>query len=56
MAGRMDGKKAVVVGAGQLPSTLTGIGRAISELFAHEGAEVCVVDYFLDRRGVTWPQ
>ena len=49
MAGRMDGKKAVVVGAGQLPSKLTGIGRAIAELFAREGAEVCVVDYFLDR-------
>ena len=53
MAGRMDGKKAVVVGAGQLPSKLTGIGRAISELFAREGAEVCVVDYFLDRAEAT---
>ncbi len=53
MAGRMDGRKAVVVGAGQLPSTLTGIGRAISELFAREGAEVCVVDLFLDRAEAT---
>ena len=53
MAGRMDGKKAVVVGAGQLPSKLTGIGRAIAELFAREGAEVCVVDYFLDRAEAT---
>src|SRR5258708_21434179 len=53
MTGRMDGKKAVVVGAGQLPSNLTGMGRAISELFASEGAEVCVVDYFLDRADAT---
>jgi NAD(P)-dependent dehydrogenase (short-subunit alcohol dehydrogenase family) len=45
----MEGKKAVVVGAGQLPSSLTGIGRAIAELFAREGAEVCVVDRVLDR-------
>ena len=53
MAGRMDGKKAVVVGGGQLPSKLTGIGRAISEVFAREGAEVCVVDFFLDRAEAT---
>jgi NAD(P)-dependent dehydrogenase (short-subunit alcohol dehydrogenase family) len=45
----MEGKKAVVVGSGQLPSKLTGIGRAIAELFAREGAEVCVVDRILDR-------
>ena len=49
MTGRMEGKKAVVVGSGQLPSKLTGIGRAIAELFAREGAEVCVVDRILDR-------
>jgi NAD(P)-dependent dehydrogenase (short-subunit alcohol dehydrogenase family) len=45
----MEGKKAVVVGAGQIPSELVGIGRAIAELFAREGAEVCVVDRVLGR-------
>jgi len=45
----MMDKKAVVVGAGQIPSELVGIGRAIAELFAREGAEVCVVDRVPDR-------
>jgi NAD(P)-dependent dehydrogenase (short-subunit alcohol dehydrogenase family) len=45
----MEDKKAVVVGAGQIPSELVGIGRAIAELFAREGAEVCVVDRVLER-------
>jgi NAD(P)-dependent dehydrogenase (short-subunit alcohol dehydrogenase family) len=45
----MEGKKAVVVGAGQLPSQLVGIGRAIAELFGREGAEVCVADRVPDR-------
>lgn len=49
MPGRMEGKKAVVVGAGQLPSQLLGIGRAIAQLFASEGAEVCVVDRVQER-------
>jgi NAD(P)-dependent dehydrogenase (short-subunit alcohol dehydrogenase family) len=49
VSGRMEGKKAVVVGAGQPPSHLVGIGRAIAELFAREGAEVCVVDREKDR-------
>jgi len=44
MSGRMDGKKVVVVGAGQLPSELIGNGRAIAALMAREGAEVCAVD------------
>ncbi len=44
MPGRMEGKKAVVVGGGQVPSQFVGIGRAVAELFAREGAEVCVVD------------
>jgi NAD(P)-dependent dehydrogenase (short-subunit alcohol dehydrogenase family) len=49
----MEGKKAVVVGSGQLPSQLTGIGRAIAQLFAREGAEVCVVDRILERAEAT---
>lgn len=53
MPGRMESKKAVVVGAGQLPSQLVGIGRAIAELFAREGAEVCVVDRVPDRAEAT---
>jgi len=46
---RMQGKKAVVVGAGQLESDLLGNGRAIAELLAREGAEVCAVDMYRDR-------
>ena len=38
MAGRLDGKRAVVTGAGQ------GMGRAISLAFVDEGAEVWAVD------------
>jgi NAD(P)-dependent dehydrogenase (short-subunit alcohol dehydrogenase family) len=45
----MEGKRAVVVGGGQPPSKHVGIGRAVAESFAREGAEVCVVDRELDR-------
>ena len=50
MPGRMEGKKTVVVGAGQLESELLGNGRAIATRFAHEGAEVSAVD-FAESRG-----
>jgi NAD(P)-dependent dehydrogenase (short-subunit alcohol dehydrogenase family) len=44
MSGRMQGKRAVVVGAGQPPHEKLGNGRAIALLMAREGAEVCAVD------------
>jgi len=40
----MEGRKAVVVGAGQPESDLLGNGRAIATFLAREGAEVCCVD------------
>ena len=43
MTGRMAGKKAVVVGAGQPAHELLGNGRAIATVLAREGAEVCAV-------------
>jgi NAD(P)-dependent dehydrogenase (short-subunit alcohol dehydrogenase family) len=53
MAGRMDGKKAVVVGAGQPTHELLGNGRAIATVLAREGAEVCAVDRDADRAEAT---
>ena len=44
MAGRLEGKTAVVVGAGQTPGDTLGNGRAMSILFAREGARVLCVD------------
>src|SRR5882757_6522443 len=49
MGERLKGKVAVVVGAGQTPGETIGNGRAISILFAREGAEVLCVDRALDR-------
>ncbi len=45
---RLAGKVAVVVGAGQTPGDTIGNGRAISLLFAREGAEVLCVDRRLE--------
>ena len=47
MSGRLDGKVAIVVGAGQTPGDTIGNGRATAILFAREGARVVCVD----RRG-----
>jgi NAD(P)-dependent dehydrogenase (short-subunit alcohol dehydrogenase family) len=43
-AGRLAGKVAVVVGAGQTPGETIGNGRATALLFAREGARVLLVD------------
>lgn len=42
--GRLDGKIAVVVGAGQTPGATIGNGRATALRFAEEGARVLLVD------------
>ena len=50
---RLEGKKAVVVGAGQKPGEMIGNGRATAELFAREGAEVLLVDRDLEAAEAT---
>ena len=47
--GRLAGKVAVVVGAGQTPGETIGNGRAIALLFAREGASVLCVDRVAER-------
>jgi NAD(P)-dependent dehydrogenase (short-subunit alcohol dehydrogenase family) len=44
MVNRLENKVAIVVGAGQTPGETIGNGRAISILFAREGAKVMLVD------------
>jgi len=44
VAGRLAGKTAVVVGAGQTPGETIGNGRATALLFAREGARLLLVD------------
>jgi Dehydrogenases with different specificities (related to short-chain alcohol dehydrogenases) len=46
---RLEGKTAIVVGAGQTPGETVGNGRAISLLFARQGAEVLCVDRVAER-------
>ena len=41
---RLEGKTAIVVGAGQTPGETIGNGRATAVLFAREGANVLLVD------------
>jgi NAD(P)-dependent dehydrogenase (short-subunit alcohol dehydrogenase family) len=45
---RLEGKVAIVTGAGQTPGDTIGNGRAISILFARAGAKVMLVDCRLD--------
>ncbi|HEY3951030.1 SDR family NAD(P)-dependent oxidoreductase [Phenylobacterium sp.] len=49
MAGRLEGKIAVVVGAGQTPGETIGNGRAMALLFAREGAAIFCVDRVAER-------
>jgi NAD(P)-dependent dehydrogenase (short-subunit alcohol dehydrogenase family) len=42
--GRVEGKVAIVVGAGQTPGMTVGNGRAVAMTLAREGAKVVVVD------------
>jgi NAD(P)-dependent dehydrogenase (short-subunit alcohol dehydrogenase family) len=49
MTGRLEGKIAVVVGAGQTPGETVGNGRAMAVLFAREGAKVLCVDRVAER-------
>jgi NAD(P)-dependent dehydrogenase (short-subunit alcohol dehydrogenase family) len=44
MAGRLQGKVAVVIGAGQMPGESVGTGRATALRFLQEGASVLAVD------------
>jgi NAD(P)-dependent dehydrogenase (short-subunit alcohol dehydrogenase family) len=48
MGRRLEGKVAIVAGAGQTPGDTIGNGRAISILFAREGAKLMLVDRRLD--------
>ena len=53
---RLEGKTAVVVGAGQTPGETIGNGRAMAVLFAREGAKVLCVDRDLARAAETVAQ
>jgi NAD(P)-dependent dehydrogenase (short-subunit alcohol dehydrogenase family) len=47
--GRVEGKVAVVTGAGSVPGPGVGTGKAISILLAREGAKLVLVDLFPER-------
>jgi NAD(P)-dependent dehydrogenase (short-subunit alcohol dehydrogenase family) len=51
--GRLSGRAAVVIGAGQTPGDTVGNGRAIALLFAREGARVLCVDRIAERADET---
>ena len=48
MSGRLEGRVAIVVGAGQTPGDTLGNGRATAILFAREGARVLAADRSLE--------
>ncbi|WP_007508164.1 MULTISPECIES: SDR family oxidoreductase [Pseudofrankia] len=49
MAGRVEGKVAIVTGAGSTPGPGVGTGKASAVVLAREGASVLLVDLFADR-------
>ena len=53
MVDRLKDKVAIIVGAGQQPGDTIGNGRAISILFAREGAKVMLVDKNIDSANET---
>src|SRR6188472_1806362 len=44
MAGRVEGKAALIMGAGQTPGETVGNGRAVGMVLAREGATVVIAD------------
>ncbi|WP_207553445.1 hypothetical protein [Teichococcus deserti] len=46
--GRLEGKVAIIVGAGQQPGETLGNGRAVAKRFAEEGAALLLVDINAD--------
>ena len=48
MSGRLTGKTAIIVGAGQSAGETIGNGRAMAVLFAREGAQLLCVDRHLE--------
>ena len=53
MTGKLDGRVAVVVGAGQTPGANIGNGRATAITFAREGARLVLVDRDRERAEAT---
>jgi NAD(P)-dependent dehydrogenase (short-subunit alcohol dehydrogenase family) len=56
MAGRLEGKRVIIVGAGQTPGETIGNGRAAARLFAGAGAQVLCVDRIEARAAETVAQ